>query len=550
MKVGRQWMMKRILCCWTVLLCGLLCGAAESDEPFAVSVMVQKEPDGARVDVSFTVASGSYLNAEELTLTVAGREIHEFMGPEPEQLDGEGVFRKNFTRSYRVRGDLADTLEITVGYQGCLESGMCLMPQKRRLVAQLAADGTKTAAVVPKDGQAAGTAVAARPAVTPEARKPAENGGAAELSALAEQFKVLGSCVGYQPKEDFLSWLEGAQKGEGSGEAVSDNLLARVFRGYGLWLALLLALPLGVLLNLTPCVLPMIPVTLAVIGVQKGEGRRGRGFLLGLAYGAGMALAYGTLGAVVVLGGGRFGSLNANWWFNLAVAVVFVVLGLSQFEMVNVDLSRFRGGQGTAARGRLTGAFLLGALSAILAGACVAPVLLWVLLLATDIYSGGSFAGLLLPFMLGAGMALPWPLVGGGLSRLPRPGSWMVQVRHVFGVLILALALYYGWVGVRQWRGTGRTAQLAEGWSAEVNAGLRQALTERRPVLLDFWGDACKNCVLMDETVLTEAEVKQRLQQLVCVKVKGDEADDAVAQALLQRYDVKGFPTYVLLSPP
>src|SRR5205823_202876 len=82
-------------------------------------------------------------------------------------------------------------------------------------------------------------------------------------------------------------------------------------------------------LNLTPCVLPMIPINLAIIGAGAHAGSRGRGFLLGAAYGAAMALVYGALGVIVILTAGTFGTINSSPWFNLAIAVIFVVLGLA-----------------------------------------------------------------------------------------------------------------------------------------------------------------------------------------------------------------------------
>ena len=88
----------------------------------------------------------------------------------------------------------------------------------------------------------------------------------------------------------------------------------------------------------------------------------------------------------------------------------------------------------------------MGAVSALLAGACVAPVVIQVVLFSSSLYVNGTHLALALPFFLGVGMALPWPIVGAGLSRLPKPGPWMVRVKHGFGVLILGTAMYYGYL--------------------------------------------------------------------------------------------------------
>ena len=88
----------------------------------------------------------------------------------------------------------------------------------------------------------------------------------------------------------------------------------------------------------------------------------------------------------------------------------------------------------------------MGVVAALMAGACVAPVVISVLLLSAHLYGAGMVAGLLLPFLLGLGMALPWPFAGAGLSLLPKPGQWMKWVKYSFGVLILLFAAYYGYL--------------------------------------------------------------------------------------------------------
>ena len=100
-----------------------------------------------------------------------------------------------------------------------------------------------------------------------------------------------------------------------------------MFEGRGPLAILLIVLVGGLALNLTPCVLPMIPINLAIIGAGAQAGSRGRGFLLGAAYGGAMALVYGVLGLIVILTAGTFGTINASPWFNLGIAVLFVVLG-------------------------------------------------------------------------------------------------------------------------------------------------------------------------------------------------------------------------------
>lgn len=161
-----------------------------------------------------------------------------------------------------------------------------------------------------------------------------------------------------------------------------------------------------------------------------------------------MAAAYGILGVAVILTGARFGELNASSWFNFAIAAVFVVLALAMFGLFNLDLSgkvnvkpsRIKGGKTVVA-------LVMGAVAALLAGACVAPVVIAVLVLAAERFQSGNVLALGLPFLLGVGMALPWPLAGAGLGVLPKPGQFMVTVKYVLGGIILLAALYYGYTG-------------------------------------------------------------------------------------------------------
>jgi thiol:disulfide interchange protein len=314
----------------------------------------------------------------------------------------------------------------------------------------------------------------------------------------------------------------------------------------------------GLALNLTPCVLPMIPVNLAIIGAGAQRSKRSRGFLLGAVYGGAMALVYGVLGVIVILTASTFGTINSSPWFNLGIAALFVVLGLAMFDVIMVDFTRFRSGMrlGETGRGTVWLAFTMGAVAALLAGACVAPVVIQVVVFASDLHAAGTSIALALPFVLGLGMGLPWPIAGAGLASLPKPGMWMVRVKQAMGVLILATAAYYGYIayGIFANRMVDPSAvqasvqeKLKEGWHSSLADGLVAARQTNTLAIIDFWATWCKNCVVMDETTLKDPEVRAALEHYTRIKFQAEDPEESPAKELMQRIDAVGLPAYVIV---
>ncbi len=530
-------------------------GAAADGDPFSVTAGLR--PSGvhrALLTVAVRIPPGYRLYADDFKVeTTAPAALADVSLPAPamvlDTLAGtmKPVYTSDFTAVYGLtESPGAPALPVRVSYLGC-DDAVCFLPQTREFNLPL-----------PAGGDSAGAAAAVMTGA-PE-RGPAKN-VAGDWTGRLARFETRALRAGYMPAEDFLQFLDVADGARAAGEEQDDSAA----KNYG-WFVVLILLG-GLALNLTPCVLPMIPVNLAIIGAGAGAGKdaagpaaagaRRRGFALGSLYGLGITLAYGTLGAVVVLTGSVFGSVNASPWFNFAVAVLFLGLALAMFDVWTIDFSRWQARLAFTGGGRLA-IVLMGAVSAILAGACVAPVVLTVLTQSLVLYAGGArAAGLALPFVLGLGMALPWPLAGAGLAALPRPGRWMNNVKRVFGVIILLLAGYYAWLGwgllpARAARESARNAQaaLAEGWLTDLPAALELAEREGRPLLVDFWASWCKNCMAMEATTLKHPEVRERLQDFVLLKYQAERPDQPPAQAVLPAFKVVGLPTYVILAPP
>ncbi len=508
-------------------------GAARAQFGVASPFTVTAEPvvhDGQpAVAVTFDFAPPVHLTASMLAVTDAqGSPLTPLHVPpparKPDPITGEPaeLYESGFTAVY-ARPPPTAPAEIRVCFQGC-DHTTCFMPETRSFTLAQAAGG-------PSDGT--GT-----PGPAPTA--PATSSGA-DWRAELDHFEIVATQSGYQKSDAFLEFLQG------HGAESADAAVQR--RG---WIVtLLLIFGGGLLLNLTPCVLPMIPINLAIIGAGAQASSKGRGFLLGGVYGAGMALAYGALGLIVVLTGSSFGALNASPWFNAAIAVLFVVLALAMFDVLHIDFSGLQARLGAGGgNGGLAVAFSAGVIAALLAGACVAPVLIFVLVLAGTLYAQGNIWGLTLPFLLGLGMALPWPFAGAGLSRLPKPGGWMNGVKKAFGALILLVGLYYGHVAYSLFRTAAVSATApANAETERLAAALRDARAAGKTVFVDFWATWCKNCLAMEETTFKDARVAERLKDFAVMKFQAESPNDPATAVVLKRLGVKGLPTYLLLKP-
>ncbi len=482
----------------------------------------QAEENGGILSVKVIIPANHYLYKDSTTVKAAGsggRELKPSSLPSTAEHE-DSVYGKvtiypapeavwKFTAA-----EAEKPLNISISSQGCRDAAegkpaLCFRPENINLTVGTAAPLMST------------------PEVT----------STVDTEEIFKGFKVIRSEGGYMNADKFLHFVKGDKQ-------------PKIFEGRSLLVIILLILLGGAGLNLTPCVLPMIPINLAIIGAGKGAENRMTGLLRGSAYGLGMALAYGALGVIAVLTGAQFGTLNSNPWFNFAIAAVFVFLALGMFGAINIDFSRFGSKINTRnmEHGRLAAVFLLGGVAALLAGACVAPVVLAVLVYSVKLYAAGHYQALLLPLLLGIGMALPWPFAGAGMAVLPRPGRWMTTVKYVFGAFIILFALYYAYIG---WRNLPLASRATS--SRNELAKLRERLNEARqtgkPVIIDFWSTWCKNCLEMDRTTFKDEKVIEVLKPFEVIKYQAEDFSAPETAALLDNFNAPGLPFIVILEP-
>jgi len=200
---------------------------------------------------------------------------------------------------------------------------------------------------------------------------------------------------------------------------------------------------------------------------------------------------------------------------------------------------------------RLAGAFAAGAGSALLAGACVAPVLIWTLVMSASLVSAGQPAGALLPLFLGLGMGLPWAFFGGGIATLPRPGKWMNVIKIGFAIVFLAFALIYARTA---WRilspaDTSEVANSEIAWLTSESALETAVTNDPKPVLMYLTADWCGACRKMASSTFQEASVQKAIEDYHAVKIDCT-VNTPEIQSLMKRLGALGLPFYAVFDIP
>jgi thiol:disulfide interchange protein DsbD len=531
-------------------------GAAATGSPFKPEIEAAPSPGGAgdttELRVLLRIPPGHWLYAERTRLEVIpapGVEVLDVQGPagetkhDPFLEEDVQVLKHDALFVARLRVQSAAKLRAVMHSHGCSPK-FCFFPQSDTLVVDVAWSGKTPAAA------------GATQAGTPSAN---------DVSPATARLRAAA--------------------------------------GRGLLWLLLLAFGAGVATSFTPCVYPMIPITIGIIGARSA-GRRSKGFTLSLLYVLGIAVTYSALGTSAALTGSLFGSILQNRWVVTGVAAIFVLMAMSLFGAFELQVpSAFAGRMNRVQGSGYPGAFVLGLVAGIVASPCIGPVL--VAMLAYVAASGSPLLGFALFFAFALGLGLLFVVLGtftGVLASLPRSGAWMGRVRIAFGLLFLALAIYYlhpllphgrellpvglvllalGLVlgalrhieeteraGLRWRKALGRAALVGglyaavvpfvirehaaalpgPRWLTSEPSGLEQARAAGRPMLIDFAAEWCAACKELERLTFSDRRVIERAEAFVTVRVDATRSTPEIDR-LMAKYGIRGLPWVAFVDP-
>ncbi len=380
---------------------------------------------------------------------------------------------------------------------------------------------------------------------------------------------------------------------DAAGLAIPGANLEETFARHGYLLGFLIILFGGLALNLTPCVYPLIGVTIAYFGNQGGGSRRV--LILALLYVLGIATMFSGVGVAVALSGGLFGAALQNPYLLASIAAVLLVLAASSFGLFTLQPPQWIARRAGAARPGHAGSFLMGLGMGVVAAPCIGPIVLGLLL--TVQRSGSPLFGFALFFTLAVGLGLPYvglAMAAGSIRRLPRSGEWLAWIEQLFGFALAGLAIYFldpvvpghlmlhvlpyyaAAAGVylgfitgagRRWRpfliirsalGVVAVAALVYlliprarpphlSFQAYTEQVLAIAARQHRPVLLDFSADWCIPCHEMESTTFRDPAVIQAAARFVRVRADLTAQDDR-NKKIISQFNIMGVPTVVLID--
>ena len=374
-----------------------------------------------------------------------------------------------------------------------------------------------------------------------------------------------------------------------------ENELAQLFATEGSFVAFLAIFLIGLALNLTPCVYPMLSVTVSLFGTQS-DTNTARVFVKAVVYVLGIASMYSVLGVTAAMSGGLFGNWLQSPWVLGAIGALLFGLALSMFGVYQIQApywltSKLGGTTGTG----FISLFISGLVVGIFAAPCIGPPVIALLALVGQ--KGDPLFGFWAFFILSLGLGFPYLILGtfsGLLKKVPRSGAWLIWVERIFGVVLVGAALFYislaffpkfaayvvpftlivgglylgfiepsakdkVWLKRIKWV-FGIASVVVGGlfanalrepsvsWHPYDEDWITEAKASEQPIIMDFYADWCIPCLELDRKTFTDPEVIAIADRFVRLKVDLTHFDSPEAEALRKKYDIAGVPTIVFLD--
>lgn len=373
----------------------------------------------------------------------------------------------------------------------------------------------------------------------------------------------------------------------------NDDDLGNILESSGLLLGLLIVFIGGLALNLTPCVYPLIPITVGYFGGQT-EGSTGKLFLMGTIYVLGMALTYSVVGVITALSGAVFGALLQNSLVIIIIAAILVTLSLSMFGVYEFRLPAFITQKAGGAKGGLFGAFLMGLTMGIVAAPCIGP---FVISLVTIVAAKGNpLYGFIMFFVLALGLGTPFlflSVFSGSINKLPRAGIWMEGVKHIFGVILLGMAVYFllpmfpktisGYAlpafmilgalylffdktgnkinGYKKFKTAFSVLIIVVSvyflipdnkksveWEMFSEELYTQSVTNNSKIIIDFYADWCIPCKELDALTFTDPRVIEESKKFSTFKADMTKSLSPDVETMREKFNIVGVPTVLIID--